>query len=241
MRALRVVAVEDEELAQIYLVNILKKHDFIDLVAVCDTNDSARTAILQQVPDLLILDIRIMGELVFKLLDSLRDRNLNFQILFVSAHFAEYIEESIQACQHIYKWSALRKPVKESDLIERCKFIHKGIQTEEIDRMIIKTKNGVSHVLYKEILFFEAWGNDSKLVKTDGKTYFPPMNLKKLESELPEERFYRISSKHMINREHLRELKVDAGKYLCYLNKTDIALPIPIRQWQKVKQDLYGE
>lgn len=239
MRKLSVVIVEDEELSQIYLKNVIQKHEFIDIIGICSTNAEAEKEILQHKPDLLILDIRVRGELIFTLLDRLKDRHLEFQILFSSAHLSEYIEESIAACQHAYKWSVLRKPVREDLLVERCRIILEQICRKEQDRIVIKSKGGVEHVLYEEILYFEAWGNDAKLIKNDLTEYFPHSSLKKLEAELPAETFYRLSSKHLINRDTVQALKLEDGKHFCYLNAHNIALSIPNRLWTKVKRDLY--
>jgi two-component system, LytTR family, response regulator len=82
---LRVLIVDDEPLARQRLQRILRSEDGLSLLAPCADGRAAVTAILEQRPDLLFLDVQMPGMNGFEVLEAVGARQMP-AVIFVTAH-----------------------------------------------------------------------------------------------------------------------------------------------------------
>ena len=90
-----------------------------------DNLEDAVKEILFYKPAVLFLDIMIHGVPVFKLLERLESRNLDFGIVFITAYHDDYLKSAIDSCGLKYKFAYLGKPISSAGLISKVNELRK--------------------------------------------------------------------------------------------------------------------
>src|SRR6187549_2302178 len=107
---IRTVVIEDEEHSRNMLMEMLHEHcQSINVVASADSVRAGLTAITEQRPELVFLDIELQSETSFEILERLPD--INFELIFTTA-FDHYALKAIKFCAIDY----LLKPIDLNEL-----------------------------------------------------------------------------------------------------------------------------
>jgi len=196
------IIIEDEEHSIAALKAKLSDLPFVNVVAICDNLEDGEKEILFHRPQLLFLDIEVNGISVFELLKRLESRDMDFGIVFITAHHDKYLLDAIDNCALKYKFAYLGKPINGTTLISKLNTLRKEflLINEPEDFLTIPFQGGLLKLFYDEIFYCEASGNNAVIHTTDEKREITSFNLKQLGSKLPEKLFYRMSGQHIINR-----------------------------------------
>ncbi len=199
MNKLKAIVVDDERLARIELISMLKEFDNISVVAEADDVTSAITEIENHNPDVVFLDIQMPGKSGFELLDLVE---LNAKVIFVTA----FDEFAIRAFE-INALDYLLKPVNPERLkiaIERLdnKTIDKEATDKKInydDHLLLNISNKLKFIKVNSIVSITAASDYSNIVLQDGKKGLTLKTMKEWERRLPIQYFCRIHRSNIVN------------------------------------------
>jgi len=223
---IRTVLVDDETDSTNVLKNLLQVYcPQVKVVGEADNVNDALQVIETCTPDLVLLDIAINDETAFDLLNRLN--NITFQVIFVTA----WDNHAITA----FRYSAvdyLLKPVDGEDLQKAIEKVGQKSNEHEIMRqlkvlsdnidslqftkqkMAVPTITGLSFVLLKDVIRFEAKGNYTVVYLNKGEQIVTTRSIKEYETFLPDSIFYRVHNSHIINLNKVQKYQKGRGGYL---------------------------
>lgn len=111
MNRVSCIIIDDEIPAQERLISLLKKFEYLDIVAKINDADEAIEKIINLKPDLIFLDVEIGMKTGFDVLDQIRKKNVKSEIIFVTG-FKHYAIKAIRKEAFDY----LPKPIDVDDL-----------------------------------------------------------------------------------------------------------------------------
>ncbi|MEO0683803.1 MAG: LytTR family DNA-binding domain-containing protein [Cyanobacteria bacterium J06649_11] len=245
------IILDDEQSAINVLEAYLRTYDVTLLGSFMDMYE-AEKAIIDKRPRLLFLDIRINGEYVFSMIERLKQRQLDFAIIFVTGFYKNHLEDVIQSCQFRYHFSYLGKPVDRDFLAEKLADFRDFINSEELaysvkkNYLITKFKSTYEKVPFADILYLESDGNYTNIYfhrNGEIRKRNVPSGLGSMVEKLPNHLFFRISARHMIYRERFSSVKVEGTNHLCLLSHPKIAeekeIPIPEKKWRDFRAEFF--
>lgn len=112
MAGLRTLIVDDEPIARQLLQSALQKHPLVDLIGESENGLDAISAIRDQRPDLVLIDIQMPGADAFQVIDSI-PADIRPAIIFVTA-FDQYATKAFR----VHAVDYLLKPVEDDLLME---------------------------------------------------------------------------------------------------------------------------
>jgi two-component system LytT family response regulator len=219
---LKVVIIEDEEESLQLLENLLKSSGLAEVTGSATNSDDAVDLIVTNQPDLVFLDIKMPGKSGFDILDDLsRIKSVNPHIVFTTA----YDEYALKAFDYA-AFDYILKPVDPDRLADTLRRCHSNLRSGTIQnkelllssykKLIYRNLSGIIIIDPAEIISVEAEGNYSVFRLYTGKSETVTMLLGKVESQLNDERFFRISRACIINLDYLK--KVNSLKQQCHLS-----------------------
>lgn len=211
LRLLRSVIIEDEEESLQLLEKLICKNGHAEVTGSTTNPEEAINLILTVEPDIVFLDIKMPGKSGFEILDDLRKIKRHPYIVFTTA----YNEFAIKAFEYA-AFDYLLKPIEPqrlSDTIIRCmEALRSGIaqRTDELlstfKKLIFRNQSGIVFIDQDEIVYVEAEGNYSIFHLCNNKTETVTMNLGKVEEQLADHPFFRISRSFLINISFIKKL-----------------------------------
>ncbi|MBA4321201.1 MAG: hypothetical protein C0408_00140 [Odoribacter sp.] len=222
-KPLRSVIIEDEEESLSLLQNLLIASGMAEVAGSASDPEKAVDLIVSANPDLLFLDIKMPGKSGFDILDDLRKiRSVNPYIVFTTA----YDEFAIKAFEYA-AFDYLLKPVEPQrlhDTLLRCLYNMKagnvqktGLLLKSYKKLMFRNISGIVFIDPNEIVYIEASGNYSIFHMSNNKTETVTSLLGKVDDQLQQEKFYRISRSFIINLDYLK--KVNIKQLHCILIK----------------------
>lgn len=188
----------------IEILNSLKKHlekfDYIDLVyATLDSEDFLET-VLEEKPDLVIMDIDMPRLNGIELGNIIRDSIPYMEIVYVTSH-SEYIKDAF----NVYASDFIEKPYDHDRLSSTLSRIAKKLNASE-KIYEIKSHKTVKHVRVSEIICIEAFKRKTTIT-TESDNFEADFTLKDIMSLLDSKYIYKSARSFCINL-----LKVDSVK-----------------------------
>ena len=237
---LRILIVDDEQLARQRIGELLKDYPDCEVVGECSTGTEAIEAIRTKLPDLVFLDIQMPG------LDGLKvaERALSGAdplFVFVTA----YDEHAIEA----FKLNALDYLLKPFDrdrfrvAIERARKQHSSDQKQEydlrilkllenldnkssyLDRLIIKNNDRVSVIRVEDIDWIEAEGNYVRIHYGKHSSLMRE-TLTRLSNQLDPGKFPRIHRSRLVNIDRIQEMHPWSGPDWRIILRNGTELPL---------------
>jgi len=235
MNTIKVIIVDDEEPARVSLHKLLEWNaPDLEVIASCDSVDSALRAIQENKPDLVFLDIEMPVRNGFDLLQAV-DR-LDFEVVFVTA----YDQFAIQAFKH-HAIAYLLKPIDEDELNEAIERVRQQVSTRinsdslmkmftmlhqvkpGFNKIAIPTMEGLELIRMDRILHCSAEGNYTQLHIKDQPPLLVSKSLRFFEDQLADyPQFIRVHHSHIVNLEFVERYVKGKGGYLVLENNTSI-------------------
>lgn len=230
---MKVIIVDDERLARKELQSLLVKFPNVEVIAECDSVQTALVEIERLKPDLVFLDINMPGKDGFALLEEL---NFIPEIIFVTA----YDEYAIKAFE-VNALDYLLKPIQSERLEEA---INKFSSPEVIgntsqklglnDQVFVKDGEKCWFVKLANVPMFESEGNYVRVYFENNK----PLILKSLNNlanKLDENVFFRANRKYIINLNWIDTIESWFNGGLMVKLKTGVKIEISRRQASRLK------
>jgi len=210
---LRVVIVDDEELARQVLRDHLASHPEIEIVAECADGFEAVKAIGETSPDLVFLDVRMPKLDGFEVLELIDPRPA---IIFVTA-YDEYAVRAFDAHAVDY----LLKPFDPARLDRALRDVRQRLgprgpaaelaaaarpPEKQLQRIVVKDGARVHLVPLEKLDYVEAQ-DDYIALHSGGKTYLKQQPIASLEATLDPARFVRIHRSAIVNLERVARIE----------------------------------
>ena len=233
------IIVDDERLARVNLRKLLEPYSGIRIVGEAGSCREAVHLIHLYQPQLIFLDIQLIGESGFDLLDKI---DPGIQVIFVTA----YDEYAIRAFE-INAVDYLLKPVNPERLKKTMERVsNPGLNNgnhktkfEYTDSVYVKMNGHTSKFLkISSIVSITPVGNYTKLFVNDDRNYIVLKTMKQWEDELPGEYFLRIHRSSIVNIEYIRKIEQYSSKYhRLYLKNKDKYFEISRRYLTRLKNN----
>jgi two-component system LytT family response regulator len=225
---LRALIVDDERLAREELRSLLGEHPDVIVAGDASTVADARSLVESLDPDVVFLDIELVGESGFELVaDSTKERS----IVFVTAH-AEHAVRAFDVRAYDY----LLKPVEPARLAETIAGLRSRARTSGPpdttplgydDRLLLRI--GGRHMLLpvNRIACITAGGDYSSVMLTDGAEWETGKSMREWEARLPDRRFARVHRSAIVNLACVARIEPwSHSSYLLYV--TNRAAPLTL-------------
>jgi len=181
--------------------------------------EEALKLLKQELPDLLLLDVGLEGEIDGIQLATIIQEKYDLPFIFLTAYYDSRTIERIKATRPT---GYLVKPIDERSLktsIEVALYNFKNHKEESIDsnqkidiingdHFFIKVKQGLKKIILNEILYFEAYDNYA-YVHTHDKRHLVSIPLITIENKLPSKFFIRVHRSYIVNLEKITAIEDD--------------------------------
>jgi two-component system LytT family response regulator len=219
---LRVLIVDDEPLARQRLQRILRGEQDVELLPMCVEGPTAVTAILEQRPDLLFLDVQMPGMSGFDVLAAVGAKRMPV-VIFVTAHDrfalqafeaeaidyllkpfgADRVQKSLERARDFLAGGARRK------LEQQYAGLLRGTSAvRETPCILVKKRERVIVLRPEEIDFVEAYGDYVRL-RAGAEAHLIRGTLADMERRLNPKGFVRIHRSRLVNWQRVREFIAD--------------------------------
>jgi len=208
-RIRKVLIVDDEEKARLYLASILSEMHPDFEIQMVSTPAEALFLLNKQQIDVVLLDVEMQGMTGIEMASEMQNAAKRTPIIFVSAYKkAEFIQKALRLNAVDY----IDKPVDpfelEAALTKAFQQNQNTITTTEINilsnRFCLLTDIDERFVDADEILYFESNKRYSAVYFTDGTNKVVRYNLVYLTKVLPEGCFLHVSRQHIINVKYVK-------------------------------------
>ena len=211
---MRVIVVDDEELARESLVSLLKDTRDIEIIAECSNGLDAIKKVRELKPQLLFLDIKMPRLNGFEVLDLLG--NEAPPTIFVTA-FDDFAIKAFEANAIDY----LLKPVNPERLKQSLKklvsynaFNIEGVEkviqqyqaNQKAERILVRDGNNIHIISIKDILWLEAQ-DDYVAIKTKDDMFLKLDRLSKYEELLAPQKFRRVHRSYLVNIDQIERIE----------------------------------
>jgi two-component system LytT family response regulator len=242
---IRTFVVDDEPLARLNLSSLLEAEPDFELAGEFADGRSAASAICEQRPDLVFLDVQMPNASGLEVIGSLAaDRSP--LVVFVTAH-EHYAVQAFEAQALDYLLKPFRRERFHATL-DRVRsrfatpprFATAQAQVERSpDRMIVKCGDRVVVVPFDELAYVRAAANYVQLHLAD-RTYDVREKISTMELRLPADRFLRVHRSYLVNLTALQELyPVGGGEYMIAL-RNGKQLPVGPTYPSSIRRALAG-
>jgi two-component system LytT family response regulator len=224
---IQAVVIEDEEYSRTMLLQLLNEHcRQIHVVAEADSVQTGLTAIIEQRPQLLFLDIELQSETAFEILGRLPE--INFELIFTTA-FDHYALKAIKFCAIDY----LLKPIDLNELLIAVAKAEKRLNHEYLNknlevlinnlksgsqnnhRIALPTLEGLLFVKVSDIIYCESSGPYTQFFLKQPNKILTSRHLKEYEDLLNGYNFFRIHKSYLINLHEIQKyVRGDGGQLI---------------------------
>ncbi len=239
-KKLRVLIVDDEELARVDLKHMLAEHSSIEIIGEASDINSATKAVIELKPDVIFLDIEFPGESGFDLLEKVDEST---KIVFITA-FDEFAIRAfdVNACDY------LLKPVSTIRLKQTIKRLEST--TNEIrkidsaynydDQIFISVNYKYYFIKVNSIIRISSEGKYPEILTATKVKGLVNKSLQEWEKCLPEKDFIRIHRSTIINMNFVEKVERGANySYKLFLKNINEPIPISRRYASKIKENKF--
>lgn len=236
MNKVKVAIVEDESIIAEDLSDILEEQNY-EVVGIAKSFASGLELINSQYPDIILLDIKIKGDLDgIDLAVKVREE-YHLPFVFISSHSDS---TTVQRAATVNPYGYLIKPFEDDDVIVAIEIAMSNFAKENSisednfvlnNCLFVREKNLSVKVACPEILFIKADGNYS-IIQTEKRSYTLRATLKDIYPKLPSGGFFRTHKSYIVNLENLSAVNSDS----IYIK--DYELPIGRQQLSELTKKL---
>lgn len=240
--AMKVVVVDDEPLARQTIESlIIENIPDVNVVAKVGEVNEAIEVIKSQKPDLVFLDVDIIGGSGFDVLNALKP--IAFKVIFITAHqqyalraikFSafDYILKPVGQIELINAVIKAKESLKENSILNWKAFFENLSERDKPKRIILKTSDSIHLVNIGDIIRCEADNNYSTFYLINHQKILISKGLKEYEEMLVGYGFFRVHQSHLVNLKYVSRFDKKEGGILILSDKS--SLPVSQRKKQKL-------
>lgn len=227
---INVIIVEDDIISQTILQHKIKKfYPQCAVAAIVDNKNEAVELLKKNPPDLLFLDVEIIGGSGLDVLKSLE--SFSFEVIFVTAS-KEYAIEALNLGGSYY----FLKPIEQHEFQKGMDLVLEKINEKRIKKFIFLQHNNTEvTVKTEDILYLMADGSYTKII-TKKQEYISSKNLGQYEDMLSSLGFLRTHHSYIVNTGKIKDLKKGRTGEIILLD--DLSVPISQRRMKEVVEKL---
>jgi two-component system LytT family response regulator len=233
---IRTIVIEDEEHSRNMLLRLLREHcRQVNVVAEADSVRSGLTAIIEERPQLVFLDIELQSETAFEILERIPE--INFELIFTTA-FDHYALKAIKFCAIDY----LLKPIDLNELLIAVAKAEKRLSHEYLNRNLeallhniktdsqnghriaLPTLEGLLFIKVSDIIYCESSGPYTKFILKRPEQILTSRHLKEYEDLLSGYNFFRIHKSYLINLHEIQKYVRGEGGQLIMSNGASLSV-----------------
>jgi len=232
---LSALIVDDEDGARKLLKRLLEETSFFKEIIEASSVNSANSVMLQFVPDLVFLDIKMPGKDGFSFINDMKLNYRNPEIVFVTA----YEQFAVKALRN-KAFDYLLKPVNRKDLkqcitrfielksesVTNVNYINGTSKKDIIPRIRVNTRSGTIFINPSSIFYCKAEGNYTTIC-TGNKQHLCSLNIGKVQEMLPGNGFIRVGRSHIINFEFITLLDRKESSVTLVRDGETVTLKLP--------------
>jgi two-component system LytT family response regulator len=243
---MRVIVVDDEELARALLHELLAAHEDVEIVAECGNGFEAVKAVTEKKPDLLLLDVQMPKLDGFDVLELI---GAEVPVIFTTA-FDQYAIKAFQvhAVDYLLKPFGAERLAEalvraRSRIVSREALPAKALVSEAraarspLERILIRDKADVHVIPVAKIDYFEAQ-DDYVSLKVGDRTLLKEQTLAELEQLLDPNRFVRIHRRYLLNVARLAKIEQSVTDSRVAILHDGTELPISRSGYAKLREIL---
>ncbi|WP_299184349.1 LytTR family DNA-binding domain-containing protein [uncultured Aquimarina sp.] len=231
---IKALIVDDELNICENLTEILK--DFcpqVEIIKIATTLPEAEQDIKALSPELVFMDIQIGTRMIFEMLETLE---INFEIIFISAHNHALDAFKFTAIDYILKpidIITLKNAVEKAIFNIRSQLFSKNIKEfikttkkdhYNIAKIAVPIKNGYQMIRIDQILYCKAEGSYTYIYMSQGNHIIVSKNLGYYEELLKPHNFLRIHNSNLVNSSYIKEISKSEGGYVIMDNGTTLSI-----------------
>jgi DNA-binding LytR/AlgR family response regulator len=193
--------VDDEPNAAQLLQKLLEPYAIFGAVSVFTNATIAFNQIIEQQPEFLFLDIQMPELSGLQLAEKIKTHAPHTKIIYVTA-YEQYALDALR--QNAFDY--LLKPVNKAELVrivEKLLVVNEGNSKPKNSHIIVRSTEGIYQVQISEIVYLEADCSYTTLFLSNQSKILSSGNLGKILPMLPQNKFIRISRKHLVNRKYI--------------------------------------
>lgn len=202
---LKALIVDDDEGMQLLMKKFIEKVDGYDVSGIASNGEAALKMVETIKPHVVFLDIEMPVLGGVECAKKIMDIDPKIKIIFATA-YQEYMSEAFE----LYAFDYIVKPFKferiQKTLIRIKEILNQPNEitsnnnknTRNLDKIIIKNKDGISFVNLDEIIFIQR-ENRSTVVYTADERYITSEGLSEIEARLNKDLFFRSHKSYIIN------------------------------------------
>jgi len=233
---IRTVIIEDEEHSRMMLLEMLHEHcPQVNMLTEADSVKTGLTAITEQKPQLVFLDVELQSETAFEILERLPE--INFELIFTTA-FDHYALKAIKFCAIDY----LLKPIDLNELMIAVAKAEKRLNHEYLNKNLeallnnlktgsqnnhkiaLPTLEGLLFVRVSDIIYCESDGPYTRFFLKQPDKIITSRHLKEYEDLLSEYSFFRIHKSYLVNLQEIQKYVRGDGGQLIMSNGAALAV-----------------
>lgn len=212
----KILIVEDEMIIGANISLQLTKLGY-DVTGITTRGEEALNHIKQNLPDIVLMDIQLKGNLDGIETVRLMQKEFNVPVIYLTANADE---EHFKRAKSTNPYAFISKPFKKLDLQHAIELIPNKITDEtstpendglyvspfvQTDSIYVRRNERMIKIMIKDIYYFEADRNYCKIYAKN-KECLLVMTLKEIDEKLPAEHFLRIHRSFIINLSHVDEV-----------------------------------
>jgi len=242
-KAIRLILIDDEKSIRTICKSYLEERQDIIIIGECESVNEAEILINSTQPDLILLDINLIGGTGFDLLK--RFPKPTFKVIFVTIS-GDYALNAIKAGAIDY----IVKPIDEVELIDAIDKVStqpentSSLQLEMLDsfidgkseRFIVRTFEAIHIINIKELLYCQSDKGYTTFHLVCGTEILVSRPLKDYETLLSPKIFIRVHQSYIVNINFIDQIKKD----LMLVLKNKVQIPISIRKKEEVMKHFKG-
>jgi two-component system, LytTR family, response regulator len=254
MKKFKVLVVDDEPLARERLTSLLSQEPDVELVGPARDGEEAITAIHDDSPDLVFLDVQMPQMNGFDVIDAVGTDKMPL-VIFVTAYDQHALKAfQVRALDYLLKpfdrerfGDALQRARKQldreetGDLGRRLLALVKDLRRDQprSDRLVVKSGGRLFFLRTDEIDWVEAAGNYVRL-HVGPASHLLRETMNAIEGRLDPEKFFRIHRSRIVNMERIQELQPWLNGEYAVLLRTGTRLTLS-RGYREKLQDRLGK
>ncbi|MEN8913455.1 MAG: LytTR family DNA-binding domain-containing protein [Polaribacter sp.] len=239
---IKTLIVEDDSVSTKLLKLLLKKYcPEIEIVGTAKNADNFIRLYFEKQPSLIFLDIHLEGrENSLSILNEIQ--NLDAEVVITSAD-AQHVLDAINDHQVA---GYILKPVGVFDLKKVIVTAARNIHIKRAARnsiaglseklIAISTPKMIEFLMVRDIVYLEAEGKYTLFHLTNGEAKMVSKNIGEYEKILPQQVFYRIHHKYIVNLQKVHNINKSEGSYCHLIN--GISLTIAKRRHELLRKFL---
>lgn len=207
MNTIKCLIVDDEELARLLLENFISKLPNLELVAKCKNPLEAMNILQTEEVDLMFLDIQMPELTGVEFLKTLTKKPL---VIFTTA-YSDYALEGyeLNIIDYLLKPFSLERFIQAINKVNQrlqAKVITETPSAKEKEYLLVKSEHKIHRIKYDDILFIQSM-REYVAYHTPAGRILSLNSLKKLEKELPEDKFIRSHKSYIVAIEKIKTLE----------------------------------